>query len=69
MASAGTSDPARLAVDMMAHDKNHLQTILDKGEAGAIAALHIRHCLPWYRACFAEVWFGNYTLIVYLWSK
>lgn len=41
MASAGTSDPVRLAVDMMAHDTYRLQAILDEGEAMAIAAFHI----------------------------
>ena len=42
MASAGTSDPARLAVDMLAHDTYHLQAILDEDEATAIAGLHIQ---------------------------
>lgn len=52
MATAGTSDPARLAVDMMAHDTCHLQAILDEGEAMAIAGLHMGHCLLCCRTCF-----------------
>eukprot|EP00904_Undaria_pinnatifida_P001847 jgi/Undpi1/11663/HiC_scaffold_36.g13958.m1 len=37
MAMEGTSDPARLAVNMMAHDTHRLQAILDGVEAIAIA--------------------------------
>lgn len=41
MASAGISDPAQLAVDMMTRETHRLQAILDEGEAIAITALHI----------------------------